>query len=1104
MNGTKQRFFDVTTGQRASGAIQREEGRVMAKGMRRGQLLLTMMLGLLLAACGGEGGNEFAPVTVTPAVATLSGIAATGAAVQGVVTLKDVPSGQLQATHTDDGSYTFNVTGLAGPFLLRVVSDDRATVLYSVALKTGTATRAHLNPLSHRLMAFLSEQPAVLGDARTLAQVFNDMPGPFAGLDSWTLSYARYQMLQQTSPYFRQRLQAHGVDFESFDPVAGPYAIGQGLDLAFDEVQFFYDDRSGEAWEKSVASGALVGAAMFPGSLGSPWSFSVDADAEYLVPGSSQAVTATGRWPVWLATRLRHGVRWAVSDASLASIDENGVVTAKAFTGTHSLTVTGYYPYGDWVLEDSVTFTLVEQTPVESVDMSEMPDTLAGNDTHVLFTTVQLTDAAGGGTVQQRSGSWSLVDPDPPTAAAVSFNNEWGYPTLSIGPLLQDTSVRLRAVQTIGGQQYTTEKVVTLKKHVRLPVGFVLSCPSALNYGVATTCPARIVYDDYTDQEVMVPLSVDAADAAHVTVAGSTLTSNWGDTDSWHHIDVSASHEGMTAVQRVTLNQRRLQVTALEIVGVGEMPENASTSLQAWATWDDGSRSDVSSTVAWTSSDTAAVDFAQYSYGNARSYYLLDQPGDRALTITATICPDPSYGCAANQRLAAAHPLTVRYASLALVGLDLGTGVTGYGFAAQGQVHTLTARAIWNKKLRDYTPYTTAIASGVEWSSNNAAAVVSGSTLTVGSIGSEHLALLTARYRDPNDAGVVRTARRVVALHSTSGTSRTLSLTRVNWGTGSTYLLGGDGLARPLGYFSPLPGRRVGVPDPFITGVKQVVHTEHGQAYLRDDGTVWYPEPINTLSLSQEMRDQLVRQSYGSVLPRPIPGVSNVVMLASTADYWFQGQLYALRADGTVLRIKINPTPGGSARSYGVSSAHSGVSRITSGSMLLMVMQDGTVQRRTDSNHNGTESLKKADNSLLTGIADVSAFSSGGMALAGDGTLWTWGSNSNGELGLGDNVTRTHASPISSVTGFSQLAGMMPAALRGDGTLWSWGLNSQAASTLPKQVNGFSDVTAITAGYAVAADGKVWWWGRDPGGYDLSAALPVFAEGSADTQLTLP
>ena len=67
------------------------------------------------------------------------------------------------------------------------------------------------------------------------------------------------------------------------------------------------------------------------------------------------------------------------------------------------------------------------------------------------------------------------------------------------------------------------------------------------------------------------------------------------------------------------------------------------------------------------------------------------------------------------------------------------------------------------------------------------------------------------------------------------------------------------------------------------------------------------------------------------------------------------------------------------------------------------------------------------------------------LALAADGTLATWGSNDNGQLGnVPLTTTRTFAaSPVAGL--YSQVAagGLHSLALRADGTLWAWGRNAE-------------------------------------------------------------
>ncbi|NLI74764.1 MAG: regulator, partial [Euryarchaeota archaeon] len=107
------------------------------------------------------------------------------------------------------------------------------------------------------------------------------------------------------------------------------------------------------------------------------------------------------------------------------------------------------------------------------------------------------------------------------------------------------------------------------------------------------------------------------------------------------------------------------------------------------------------------------------------------------------------------------------------------------------------------------------------------------------------------------------------------------------------------------------------------------------------------------------------------------------------------------------------------------------------------------------------------------------------IALKSDGTVWAWGRNSNGQLGIG-NTTNRH-SPVQ-VPGLTDVTAITAGyyhsiALKSDGTVWAWGLNNYGQLGIgnttdqhsPVQVPGLTDVTAITAGHyhsiALKSDG---------------------------------
>ena len=124
---------------------------------------------------------------------------------------------------------------------------------------------------------------------------------------------------------------------------------------------------------------------------------------------------------------------------------------------------------------------------------------------------------------------------------------------------------------------------------------------------------------------------------------------------------------------------------------------------------------------------------------------------------------------------------------------------------------------------------------------------------------------------------------------------------------------------------------------------------------------------------------------------------------------------------------------------------------------------------------------------LITGA--VAAGHQHSLALSADGTVWTWGRGSEGQVGDGTWLSRE--APTSMLTNGTSIAGgqYFSLAARADGSVWGWGQNNDGqlgdgtATTRPApvQVSGLTDVVAVAAGWhhslALKSDGTVWAWG---------------------------
>jgi alpha-tubulin suppressor-like RCC1 family protein len=265
------------------------------------------------------------------------------------------------------------------------------------------------------------------------------------------------------------------------------------------------------------------------------------------------------------------------------------------------------------------------------------------------------------------------------------------------------------------------------------------------------------------------------------------------------------------------------------------------------------------------------------------------------------------------------------------------------------------------------------------------------------------------------------------------------------WALGNNYYRElGDGSHTPQYVAAPLLG---------LSGVTSVVAGDSFVYALRGDGTVW--------AWGRDYKGQL---GDGALAERPLPqrirGLSHVVDLAAN---FYVG--YAVEADGSVW-------------SWG--------------------QPDPTNTTAAPGGH----PLRPTRLAGLSGVRQI-ATGYGTYALLKDGTVLAWGSNFDGDLGIGvvppvpadpnasanDEVTTPTPVPgLDHVRSIDTSYGTTHV-IRTDGTAWGWGNNGNGQVgdgttgddvTAPAQVVGLQHVVSMADGpaaYAATADGSAWSWG---------------------------
>jgi alpha-tubulin suppressor-like RCC1 family protein len=172
----------------------------------------------------------------------------------------------------------------------------------------------------------------------------------------------------------------------------------------------------------------------------------------------------------------------------------------------------------------------------------------------------------------------------------------------------------------------------------------------------------------------------------------------------------------------------------------------------------------------------------------------------------------------------------------------------------------------------------------------------------------------------------------------------------------------------------------------------------------------------------------------------------------------------------------------------------------------------GQLGNKTDSGNNTSSPVR-----ILTEFSDWCCISSGttfGVGLRCNGTIWTWGSNSGGQLGTGNTIDRSApVSVIGEITDWCFISACsVAAAIRSNGSLWVWGSNPTGrlgtGDTVDRLspvsvIGGFTDwCQAVLGGHShgVRSNGTLWGWGsngqgRLGNGTTIASSSPVSVVG---------
>jgi ELWxxDGT repeat protein len=266
----------------------------------------------------------------------------------------------------------------------------------------------------------------------------------------------------------------------------------------------------------------------------------------------------------------------------------------------------------------------------------------------------------------------------------------------------------------------------------------------------------------------------------------------------------------------------------------------------------------------------------------------------------------------------------------------------------------------------------------------------------------------------------------------------------------------------------------------------------------------------------------------GGFAPAPPVYRTFTVSLASPFVSFAQGCVgtsnFGLRADGTLWSWGGNSlgklglgTSSNSAVPQQVPSSLPWLTAAQGGSHVLAIKSDGTLwswgSGLSGQLGGGTTPIVQSSPlqvGAVTNWQSVAAGTSHSLAIRNDGTLWAWGTNSDGRLGDGTTTQRTTPVQIGTDANWSKVsAGMTHSmALKTNGTLWTWD-GVSGTPTTPGQVGSDTAWVKISAGrthfMAIKSNGTLWAWGDNTSGQlgdgtVISRSSPVQIGSSTDWQ----
>ena len=188
-------------------------------------VILSILLAVFLTACGAGGGGGDG--VSSSGSLTISGIAAAGAPIVGIVNVKGADGGTASSPIDADGTYSIDVSSLTAPYILYAEGtvDNRTVSLYSYADGPG---QINITPITDFILRY------AVGSSPD--SIYNNWNG--TQVNSSDVNNAEDIVKQQIQPVL------NSVGLSNVDLLSDPFTVGEeGMDTVLEALDISYNGK---------------------------------------------------------------------------------------------------------------------------------------------------------------------------------------------------------------------------------------------------------------------------------------------------------------------------------------------------------------------------------------------------------------------------------------------------------------------------------------------------------------------------------------------------------------------------------------------------------------------------------------------------------------------------------------------------------------------------------------------------------------------------------------------------------------------------------------------------------------------------------------------